>query len=452
MNENLSNHDLDLTQIQYQDTSTEPELIKNSVTDRKKSLNKKTFFILFGLFLFIGVFYLGYRFFNLRKVSDSSQLNIVQNSTKDDLVDRDETHPSPSFIDLTTNNLFYGLGSNIYSYDLVTEEKKELTNYPEEITSSADNISIIDAKTIGFSKCETKGGDFGCGVYTLDLEKNQIEERQKLDKDLLINKSSLDFASASKFAYVVNVGKEDDWGFDKYQLFLFDNGDLKLLENIDIEVYGRGGLIEDSSKISFSPDKKYLLHIDTGSPREVTGFDPNIYVYDLENNEKQIISEATQPEWLDDETIVYKKIETVINNEEDGLYLYNISSKNKEKIIGIDDRAYMPKVLAQSKKILYRVLPNQEIWLYDFNTKQNNKVLENSSNFQREFSRYILSFSWISPTKIIYAYIEPCDENEGCEELTPEYNPPLALFDLESKMEKNIVSFDSPYSFVVKSK
>ena len=237
--------------------------------------------------------------------------------------------------------------------------------------------------------------------------------------------SEIDFASPNKFAYLVTA-------YPKWQVFLFDNGTLRTLEDITMNLTGRGGFIEDCDKIRFSKDGKYVLQISTSSPRSPMDF--NVYVYDLTNDSKQILSGATQPEWLDNNTIIYRKYE----ENGDGLYLYNVNTKMQEKIDGVDNASYSPEVLTGANKVIYTIYPKKQIWLYDLNTKKNSKILDSAIN----------GF-WVTPTKIIYEEIELGDEMDEMGEYKIKS---VALFDLETSSRigsiadiKSIYSIDSQH-------
>jgi hypothetical protein len=227
---------------------------------------------------------------------------------------------------------------------------------------------------------------------------------------------TLDFASPNKFAYLVTAGQ-------KWQVFLFDNEILKTLEDITIETYGRGGFIEDSEKIRFSKDGKYVLQISTSSPRSPSDF--NVYIYDLTNGSKQVISGATQPEWLDSKTIVFRKYD----KSGDGLYLYNVYSKTEEKISGVDSASYGPTVLTGANKVIYTVYPNKQVWLYNLNTKKSSKVVDNA-----------LNGFWVTPTMVVYEEVEPCNGREGCGGMVDYEVESVSIFNLDSGIKIDSIS------------
>jgi len=393
MQENLENQNIPPIQSQPAESQVE---------NKKKQWIKTSLFVLLGVVLLGGVFYAGIKFSNIRERSNSLQPGVTQTPPEIVPTEKGEVPTSVQTVGIVTNKIFYSKDNNIFSYDTKTKETIKWTEYAknksyspayDETGKQIPNIEIrdirvLDENNLGFGKCGIITGDFGCGLYTLDLRTKEINERKRLDSSMLI--LALDFASPNKFAYLVTAGQ-------KWQVFLLDNGILKTLEDITIETYGRGGFIEDSEKIRFSKDGKYVLQISTSSPRSPSDF--NVYIYDLTNGSKQVISGATQPEWLDDKTIIYRKYE----KSGDGLYLYNVNTRNQEKINGIDNASYNPTVLTGVKKVIYTVYPNKQVWLYDLNTKKNSKVVDNA-----------LNGFWVTPVTIVYEKIELCNGKEGC--------------------------------------
>ena len=419
MQENLHNQNIPTIQ---------PQPIDNQYENKKKQWIKISFFVLLGFILLSGVFYAGIKFNNIREQNNKLPPSITQTPPEGPPTGKTEIPTVSQAIGIVTNKVFYSKDNNIFSYDTKTKETIKWTNDAKNKSSSPaydetgkqipnieiKDIRVIDENTLGFGKCGIVTGNFGCGLYTLDLKTKEVNEKKKIDSNMLI--LALDFASPNKFAYLVTADQ-------KWQVFLFENATLKTLEDLTIETYGRGGFIEDSEKIRFSKDGKYVLQISTSSPRNPSDF--NIYVYDLTSGSKQVISGATQPEWLDNKIIVYRKYE----KNGDGLYLYNVDTKNQEKINGVDNASYNPTVLTGTNKVIYTLYPNKQIWFYDFNTKKNSKISDSS-----------LNGFWVTPTKIVYEEIELCNGKEGCGGMVDYEVKSVNIFDLESSAKIDLIS------------
>ena len=81
----------------------------------------------------------------------------------------------------TLDKLFYVKDSNIFSYDITTKEIKKLTTNPEN-SANIGISNVIDEKQIGFTRCLTVEGDYGCALFTLNTDTLKVEERKKLGK------------------------------------------------------------------------------------------------------------------------------------------------------------------------------------------------------------------------------------------------------------------------------
>ena len=305
------------------------------------------------------------------------------------------------------NKLFYVKDGNIFSYDITTKENKKLTSYSEN-SANIGISNVIDEKLIGFTRCLTIEGDYGCALLTLNTDTMKVEERKKLGKSE--HSSGATFATATKFAYTFFDG-------NKWSLVYENNGVVKKLEDITMTgEFGRGGFVEDSSKVAFSPDKKYLLQISTASPRAI--MDPTVHVYDLSNDKKDVIENATQPQWMDSELIVYRSYDEE-NQKGDGLYIYNVKTKKSEKINGVVDASYLPNVLYGTKKIVYNVYPEKEIWLYNGENGKNEKLTDLG-----------LDPLWVNESTVVFTSIENCTND--CEGMM-DYNVlGVAIFDLKT--------------------
>jgi hypothetical protein len=315
-------------------------------------LNKKWFRIIY--FILAGVFVFGLIFFVDLKFDINRPEETPQNSAK------------PSQGNTVFGEVFYSKDNNIFLYNIGTKTETKLTDYStkETLNIKIQGIRVINEKYLSFVKCDIVTGNYGCGLYILDLKTKDIVEKKKLDKSFLV--TTFDFASPNKFAYLAISDS-------KWQMFLSDNGNTKILEDVEIgNGYGRGGYIEDSEKIRFSEDEKYLFHISTSSPRNIQDF--NVHIFDLVNNSEQVISNATQPD------------------------------------------SYNPTVL--NNKILYADNSNKQIWLYDLNTKKNEIVVKNAIN----------PF-WISPTVAGYTKVKCAQENDCKNDLDYEIIS-IDIFDL----------------------
>ncbi|MBP8979002.1 hypothetical protein KBG23_00780 [Candidatus Dojkabacteria bacterium] len=339
------------------------------------------------------------------RTEDGGAVVVKEHGKQDEEVE--EVVTSNSKKPKTLDKLFYVKDSNIFSYDITTKEIKKLTSYPEN-SANIGISNVIDEKQIGFTRCLTVEGDYGCALFTLNTDTLKVEERKKLGKSE--HSQGATFATETKFAYAFFKG-------NKWSLVYENNGVVKILEDITMtEEFGRGGFVEDSSKVAFSPDQKYLLQISTASPRAI--MDPTVHVYDLSNDKKDVIDNATQPQWMDSNLIVYRSYDEE-TQKGDGLYIYNVKTKKSEKINGVVDASYLPNVLYGTKKIVYNVYPEKEIWLYNGENGKNEKLTDLG-----------LDPLWVNESTVVFTSIENCTND--CEGMM-DYNVlGVAIFDLKT--------------------
>lgn len=347
------------------------------------------------------------------------------------------TSTVPGIVGVVTNKVFYLKDNNIFSHDVETKETMKWTDYIKNKDTSPpysetgeqipfiriSDVRIIDENTLGFVKCGILSRyNSGCGIYILDLKTKKISEKEKFAGFTFV--LALDFYSPNKFAYTII-----DYSNNKLQTSLSNDGTLEIL---DLDSFGATGgeeTKEDVARIRFSEDGKYLFTILTLSPSKM--FNYNIYIYDLSNNSRvRITPEATHPEWLDNQTIVYRKY---LGGKEggDGLYLLNVDTGDEEKIKEANDGSYKPSALTGTGKVVYSVYPNGQVWIYDSNTGENKKVLDNA-----------LNGFWVTPTKIVYEKGSMCRGYEcGFDPFEVES---VNVFDLESGTQTDsILDFQS---------
>lgn len=305
-------------------------------------------------------------------------------------------------IGIAQNKVFYIKDTNIYSYDVVSKETEQHTSYPANPTStpatdesgnpipsiSLTSISVIDDNTLGFGKCEIVTGDFGCGLFTLNLETEVVSTVKELGNDDHL--SVVDFFSSTKFAYEV---RQDDQWFVAY----VNGASTVNLEDISIEnEYGRGGFVGDSNKIRFSPDGTKLLHISTSSPRNSMDF--NTYVYTLADSSKVKISKSTHPKWLNDSSVVYVKYGTP-----SGMYVYDLTTSTSSKIEAISDGVYGPEVLTPTL-FAYTDYTNKSVKKYDVTLGAVSNVADSA----------VFGF-WVNDQYVVYEAVGTCPAgDEAC--------------------------------------
>ncbi len=384
-----------------------PPMPANPTEQTKSSKNKKLLIIVALVFLCLIIIVLVVLYILLSNSASNNNLGNNPSSSANDTQTNTDQNPQqqtnqPEAVD---NKIYYVQGNNIYSYDVDSHTSTELTNYPAnpQNTPAYDSngtelpsidirsLQVIDGDNVGFTKCATVTGNFGCGVFTINVNSGSVTSKKTLgNSDYLLVSG---FSSTTKFAYLYTTDT-------KWVLKSNDNGSESTLENINIEAYGRGGFVEDSEKIRFSPDGTKMFEISTSSPRDPMDF--NVYIYNLATNTTQTIEHATQPEWLNDSVIVYRQYNNS-STTTNGIYSYNVDDASSTQITGISSTSYNPSVLTGSNMIIYSDNSNHKVYVYDLDTNTNTQVATNAKD----------GF-WISDTKLAFTELQACVNEEDC--------------------------------------
>lgn len=320
----------------------------------------------------------------------------------------------------TMNKVFYtkyypedrnSITNNLFAYDYETKEITQLTHYTEP-QFYISNIRVIDENFVGFLRCSSSGDYADCGIYVIDIDSKKITEKKKLERQMFID--TLEFSSLDSFAYFGNMRDESK---SILKLILINQDIMKTLEQVDVSnvATGRGGFLADDTNIQFTPNRQHLLQIDTNA-RSTEDF--NIYIYNLTTGTKQIIENATHPQWVNDTTIIYRKY------PDGGIYLYDIAEKKYKKIDEISQNAYYLSMLQGTNKLLFTDHEAKQLWLYNLTTKENKKILDGA----------LQGFWLTTPTKIVYNEVRPCTQAEECGMLDYKVLS-VSIFDIE-KMTK----------------
>ena len=327
----------------------------------------------------------------------------------------------------TAKKIIFSKENNIFAYSLDNGQIYELTNFPinesyspaydesgvQKPNISIDEIRVLDESTLSFAKCGIVKGDFGCGIYLLSTDSKDIVEKEKLNADM--NFLAFDSYNNDTFAYLVTAS-------DRWQLYLQSKGSLKMLEDLSTDGYGRGGFIEDSEKIRFSADGDYFLQISTSSPRNIEDF--NIYVYEVETGSlKEVISEATQPTWLDNNRIIYRKYKKESGG--DGLHIYDLNNNKDEKIEEVSDDASHPEALLNENRVLYEVYNKKQVFLYN--------LIEEESTI---ISEKAVSPFWVTTNSLVYDKVEL--KTEGTYGGIDHYVTDTVIYNISDNSKKSV--------------
>jgi len=334
-----------------------------------------------------------------------------------------QSTPEPTGI--ATNKVFYVKDNNIFSYDvetLVTDQWTTFGANPKKSPTYDSNgnqipnisivgLSLVDPNTLGFGQCSIIINNFGCSLSTINLATKAISLKKSLNNDEYL--LALDFHTADTFAYLVD-------GKTKWRLaFVEANTTVSYLQDIPANVYGRGGFKEDSLKMRFSNDGKYLFEIATSSPIDSTDF--SVYVYNLFDGTNQKIENATQPAWLDNKKIIFRRY------QDGGFFIYDADTKASTQITGIGADGFEPHTLRNQSKVLYHLNNTAVVHEYDLSTNTDKLLISNAMNAL-----------YVNDSKLVFNEMKPCTPDE-CMEATGWQSSAIKIFDLTTNSVVGII-------------
>lgn len=352
--------------------------------------------------------------------------NLEANPQSNEIItpEDDEAEEIPE--ESTSDKFFYIQENNIFSYDLESNDSKQLTNYLKEESSGGElgyiqYSQIIDNKNLGFSRC--KGNDvIDCKILNLNLSTNELTELYTLEPQQRV--WQLAFYSADAFAFLAR--SDNEW-----KLYHIKDGKSLLLEDIVPMEIGRGVGYGDSFELEFSKDGKYLFQISTASGRDL--YDFNTYLYDLEDNTRVILEHAISPLWLDSNRILFRNIELENGSfkEIEDVKIYNALTMKTEELTKIS----YPEVFMSfnGKSLVYNKLNLQEIFTYNFDTNTHNLILSNASNP-----------NWVNATQFVYYGTQDCSDCYG-----PFETNSLNIYDISTSTSKKLNLDDSKVNGII---
>ncbi len=245
--------------------------------------------------------------------------------------------------------LFYSVGNALWMRDSAGTASRILTTGAEGLY----RVQSYDASHIGYYRCDTVTGDFGCSVYSLDWKTGaETKLWTGAPSDYL---QQLAFYDSDTWAVLIDnsVGMTINW-----KLVLHDGATVTTLFNeTSSEAYGRGGYVEDSNVLAFSPDGTYILHIATSSPR--SGNDFRVYVYSMTGTEITQIPDGTQPVWISNTQILYR------DKLADKAAVWTVTTGEKAVIASIPASAYRYQLHPDGKRVAFFTDAGLgEAWIY----------------------------------------------------------------------------------------
>jgi len=338
--------------------------------------------------------FLGFLYFTPQKQdnleSENKIMGIQAEVPENNFLERKEIIPSS-----IKDKIFYTDLVNIFVADKDGDNKQQLTEY-QLGEGDIEELELIDGETLGFFKCENFFGEFGCEIFRLNIKTKTISIVKSLDPLVLL--LQLTWAGKEEYAYTIQLPREEKL----VGRYINGEKEVQLFER-KVSLSTRDWFIEDDSQLRFSPNSDKLYHIYTQAK---SGFDFNIYIYDLEGNLMHEIQNATNPSWRTNDSIIYRNY----SNDLSG-YLYErvLSSNKASRIERSVEDAYGAKV--SSGNLLYwEARGRGRSHIYEFD-KRYNRLLMADAAFP----------VWLSEDEVIFARTRKCEVGECNSPGTLEY-------------------------------
>ncbi|MCA9379240.1 hypothetical protein KC640_02320 [Candidatus Dojkabacteria bacterium] len=345
--------------------------------------------------------------------SGSSTPDTQTSTEQSTTVGTTESSTSTTTAAASVDTIYYVKSNNIFAFNYVANNETQLTNFVSTDTDYVNigNIQQINSQTLGFSKCVTVTGDFGCGIFTLNLNNNSVTEVKHLTSDKMI--LDLRFDTASRFAYLAEN--------TAVRSLILNSGSDQGLEDIAVQPYGRGGFEADAQYMQFSPDHNKLLQISTSSARSSMDF--NTYVYNLNTigQPPVILANSTHPAWLNNNHVLYVGYQQSAGSQ--GFKVFNITSSSStpfsSTITGTD--VYSPAVGPSAQELVYTKNTDKQIWLYDISSDATQLVVGDA-----------IEAEWIDSSHLAVQKVHVCLPAEICNSMTDYEYLGIGIFDMDS--------------------
>ncbi len=300
--------------------------------------------------------------------------------------------------------IIYSDSYNLYIAEKDGSEEERLTDFEEGNGVELTQFQIIDTKYIGLLRCNTNPLQAKCKIMLFDMNSDVATSLRETKRFEYVNQVNW----ADKDTYAYTVERKNKQSLTLRLVREIDNqgkSDDKVISTSTVkEKNSRQPFIEDSTAILFSPDNEKLLHIQTNAR---DSFDFNVYIYNSSGDNVDKIESATQPEWIHENKIIYRKYS---NKSSGQLYTRNVEDKTSSPLSKTQSAAYNPKVLGD--RVLYwENTSGGTVFMYNVKTKTNTKIAQGAA--------YPI---WLSENEIIFARTKKCKDRECQLPGTDEYD------------------------------
>lgn len=277
---------------------------------------------------------------------------------------------------------------------------------------------FVDGSSWGVRKCTiTPEGDFTCGLYQFDMNSKltaTFNEKKGKKGESITSYMPIGISNNGNLvAFVASVSKTD-LSSAIAEVHVFDrtvNKDTLVLSVECKDFGGRGGGLDDSVRLQFSPSSDKLLYINTINDQCRTGDLETIYVFDLKTNAilyssgKDKTTRYSQAAWLDNGSFYYKDHGKI-------LVILSYDLAKKESLVQITETGPWYSFLSFGAKAIYEIQPEE----VDKTSKPQTKIISGGKNASTG-ADYFSPSEWLSDN-FIYGLVVgycggPCDSPDG---------------------------------------
>ncbi|MDD3648171.1 MAG: hypothetical protein PHS44_06785 [Candidatus Dojkabacteria bacterium] len=313
--------------------------------------------------------------------TDSNLMTPNRNSSESSATSQSTTTTTQQ----TPAKMYYTDKYNIFESEATGKNPAQLTQYNTEERGELRELELIDDSFLGFVRCLTAQDSVNCVILSLNPQTKEVKTVNEIDDNKFLE--NISWQDKDRYVYSIVDGTN-------LSINYFNGSTSQELKTIALPEGSRGKFIEDDARLRFSPEKDKFLSIYTTAR---TGFDFTIDVIDLEGDLIAKIKNATNPVWIDNDHIVYRKYS---NNEAGYLYNYDLETQLAIRVEKSTSAAYSPKVFG-NKMVFWDATGLGKTNLLDFDKNELTAVSENSA--------YII---WLSDKEVIFAKTRACQTNE----------------------------------------
>lgn len=311
----------------------------------------------------------------------------------------------------------YVKDSNIFLYSLNDKTETQITTDGSQLISYQRPL-WLDEETFAFSKCVRTSSDgktpYTCGLYIQKVGGTATELFKQTSQPNVngyqtgaeISLFSFTHDQAKVAYWVTSYEKNKDFGQSQLKIFDIKSKNSEMVDSIDNHG-GRGGGLDDSAALDFSPDDTHLLVVNTGLyPMQDKANDHGtLMVYDVSSKKRvweQAGSWTTFGHWLDNTTILAKQYPAAGHGASQKLVKIDVGKNSADAVMEANGW-YNLEPVGKDKAVFWKLNPKQGsgLLLYQIDLKtQETKELQSN----------VVNSKVLSDGTLLVRTLQPCSQ------------------------------------------